>query len=175
MIVGQSNLKDCGLARPANLGRPKIAEAGRHLKGYDRNQKGCKHGEKVSMKRIWKTKGGKRYKIREMGTQHIKNCIALLERYDKHRIFQAESWGTCLKGEQAIYAHEAMMRGLYDYGFEDEVDDYIFSFQQELERRQPSKKWSNNAQPFSPEALLKAKKYWDRRASKKVPLKFRWL
>jgi len=87
------------------------------------------------MKRMWKTKGGKRYKIREMGDVHIRNCISMLERYNNHRLFQAESFGTYLRGEQAIFSHEAMMRRLYDYGFEDEIDDYIFSFQQELERR----------------------------------------
>jgi len=87
------------------------------------------------MKRIWKTKAGEKLRIREMTTQHINNCIAVLERYNNRRLLQAESFGMCLHGEQAIFSHEEMMWKLYDYGFEDDVDDYIFSFEQELERR----------------------------------------
>ena len=87
------------------------------------------------MKRIWKDKQGNKHKIKEMETQHIRNCIALLKRFNDHRLLQAESFGAFFHGEQAIFSHEEMMRGLYDHGFEDDVDDYIFSFEQELEKR----------------------------------------
>jgi hypothetical protein len=88
------------------------------------------------MRRTWTTKDGTKLKIRNMETSHIKNCIRMLERY--HENERALGWGAIggLSGEMAIEAAESAMLSLEENGFEDKADEFIFAFEQELERRE---------------------------------------
>ena len=87
------------------------------------------------MRRTWTTKDGTKIKIKDMESSHIKNCIAMLEKY--HRQEEELGWMAIggLHGDMAIEAAENAMLNLEENGFEDKAEEFIFSFEQELERR----------------------------------------
>ena len=87
------------------------------------------------MKRVWKTKDGKRLLIKDMKTSHIKNCIYLLERNHLAMLDQIISFSSGFMGEMAMALAENTMLDVMENGFEDELDDYIESFKMELEKR----------------------------------------
>jgi len=88
------------------------------------------------MRRTWKTKDGTKIKIKDMESSHIKNCIRMLERCHEHEKYLAWTATGGLTGEMAIEAAETAMLSLEENGFNDRADEFIFAFEQELERRQ---------------------------------------
>ncbi len=87
------------------------------------------------MKRIWKTKTGGKIRIKDMSTEHIKNCIKLLERYNTHRLHNLLSFQESLVGKQAIIHCENCIEEVLENGWEDKSEEYILSFEKELEKR----------------------------------------
>jgi hypothetical protein len=87
------------------------------------------------MKRVWTTKNGTKLKIKDMTTHHITNCIALLERYHSTQLHNAHSFLNTLHGEMAIETMENNIASLEEDGWQDKAEEYIDSFQKELERR----------------------------------------
>lgn len=87
------------------------------------------------MKRIWKTKSGQKLKIKDMSTEHIKNCIGLLNHYHSAKSNSLCAFGNMLTGEIAQAHFDGMLEDLYENGWEDKAEDYIYSFEKELERR----------------------------------------
>jgi hypothetical protein len=78
--------------------------------------------------RVWKTKSGKKMKIKDMESSHIRNCISLLDRakINQERNFQ-------------------MICDFFDLDLEPDdsppvvlgiLDEYILVFKDELKRRQ---------------------------------------
>jgi len=88
------------------------------------------------MRRTWKTKDGTKIKIKDMESSHIKNCIRMLERCHEHEKYLGWTAIGGLTGEMAIEAAETAMLSLEENGFNDRADEFIFAFEQELERRQ---------------------------------------
>jgi len=88
------------------------------------------------MKRIWKTKSGQKLKIKDMSTEHIKNCINLLNRYHSAKSNSLCAFGNMLTGEIAQAHFDDMLEDLYENGWKDKAEDYIHSFQNELNRRE---------------------------------------
>ena len=70
-----------------------------------------------------------------MEASHIQNCINLLERYHDALLAQGYSAIAGLRGEMAIEAAENAMAHIERSGFEDVAEEFIFAFNQELERR----------------------------------------
>ncbi len=89
------------------------------------------------MKRIWKTKGGQRLKIRDMETSHIINCVRILHRHNMARLAQMYSIADMLHGEEASLCLERDICSIEEDGFgeNDLAEQYLFAFQEELERR----------------------------------------
>jgi hypothetical protein len=90
----------------------------------------------TTMRRTWTTKNGTKIKIKNMETSHIKNCIRMLERYHGYEEYLGWTAIDGLRGEMAIEAAESAMLSLEENGFEDKADEFIFAFEQELERRE---------------------------------------
>jgi hypothetical protein len=90
------------------------------------------------MRRVWTGKNGTKYKIREMETSHIKNCIAMLERVNEKRLAQIYAFAGFFQGEQAEYAADDAIRDLEANGFgdDDPVEQYLDAFMVELRRRE---------------------------------------
>ena len=70
-----------------------------------------------------------------MSTEHITNCIALLNRYHSAKTKSLCQFGNMLTGEVAIATFDDMMEDLYENGWEDKAEEYIFAFEEELKRR----------------------------------------
>lgn len=70
-----------------------------------------------------------------MSTLHIRNCIRMIERYNAARIWNMHLLASMLQGEMAVDAAESDIAHVEAYGFEDWAEDYIYAFEQELERR----------------------------------------
>jgi len=87
------------------------------------------------MKRIWKTKSGQKLKIKDMSTEHIKNCIGLLNRYHSAKSNSLCAFGNLLTGKIATAHFDDMLEDIYENGWGDKAEDYIDSFERELERR----------------------------------------
>jgi len=87
------------------------------------------------MKRGWKTKSGQKLKIKDMSTEHIKNCISLLNRYHSAKLNSFYAFGNLLTGDEAQVTFDDVLEDLYENGWEDRAEDYICSFEKELERR----------------------------------------
>lgn len=87
------------------------------------------------MKRIWITKTGQQLKIKDMTTEHIKNCIKVLHRY--HSAVQSSmcDFGNLLQGEIAQETFDNQLADLYENGWEDKAEEFIYTFEQELEER----------------------------------------
>ena len=85
---------------------------------------------------MWKTKSGIKLKIKDMTTQHIKNCIALLNRYDAHCFHNAYSFLDILQGDMAIDTMENNIASAEEDGYmSEEAQEYIESFENELKKR----------------------------------------
>ena len=88
------------------------------------------------MKKTWKTKEGKKLKIKDMTTGHIQNCIKLLEKYDSHCFLNAYKFLDSLHGEIAIETMENNIASAEENGYiNEEAQEYIESFENELQRR----------------------------------------
>lgn len=91
------------------------------------------------MRRTWTTKDGTKLRIRSMETSHIRNCIRILERYHKNELMKGYAAIDGLRGEMAVESAETAIRDIEENGFNDEADEFIFAFEQELERRRENK------------------------------------
>lgn len=89
------------------------------------------------MKRVWRTKDGKRIRIRDMATSHIQNCIKVLQKYNKRKVSEILSLPTP-NGEEAAFALENAIDDFLETGCElaNLAEEYIDSFEAELHRRQ---------------------------------------
>ncbi len=89
------------------------------------------------MKRVWKTKGGKKLKIRDMATSHIQNCIKVLKKYNNRKVSEILSL-PIPNGEEAACALENAIDEFIETGCElaNLAEEYIESFEAELHRRQ---------------------------------------
>lgn len=85
------------------------------------------------MKRKWTTREGIKLKIRDMKTSHIKNCIKMLHRYHAKELFNLYSMPVF--GEMAELDLENGIQDIEENGWEDEAQEYIDSFEAELQRR----------------------------------------
>lgn len=83
----------------------------------------------------WTGKDGTNYKISEMATSHIKNCIAMLRRYHLKVEADLGDMLCSVNGEQATYALENALDELIEEGHNDIAQEYIGAFNDELERR----------------------------------------
>lgn len=88
------------------------------------------------MKRVWVTKDGQHLKIRDMETSHIKNCIRFLERYHDAKAYEVAALPCFFIGEQAQFHAEQAWDDYVENGFEDEAQEFIDSFKDELSRRE---------------------------------------
>lgn len=87
------------------------------------------------MKRIWVTRDGRRLKIKDMTTYHIKNCISLLDRYHLNKLYSICSLGNSFLGEVAEQVFDNAVEGILQDGWKDKAQEFIDSFNKELQRR----------------------------------------
>ena len=87
------------------------------------------------MKRIWITRDGRKLKIKEMETSHINNCISMLKRIQSNQLKSMYDYSMCLNGEMAILEMEQAIEQIEEEGMEGIEQDYIDSFENELEKR----------------------------------------
>jgi len=89
------------------------------------------------MKKVWKTKDGKKLKIREMATSHIQNCIKILNKYNKRKTSEILSLPEPF-GEEAARTLDSAIAEFIESGLElnNLAEEYIESFEAELRRRQ---------------------------------------
>ena len=87
------------------------------------------------MKRVWKAKNGIKFKIKEMTTSHIKNCIAILQRYHEAKRQEMYAIQSFVTAEQATIHIDNALLDIEENGFEDDADEYILSFENELSKR----------------------------------------
>jgi hypothetical protein len=98
--------------------------------GYNGNITG------LIMKKVWITKTGSRLKIRNMTTQHIKNCISFLYK-NREREFYSVVAASSMFSPDSMASYYAE-QGIDDYleGEPDlEFNEYIIAFRHELKRR----------------------------------------
>jgi len=81
----------------------------------------------------WKTKDGTVLLVRNMTKSHIKNCIAMLRRYETHLAFEAYRMAEFCNGEIAQDTLEWIGDRLLEEG-DDDVQEQISMFETELER-----------------------------------------
>ena len=79
------------------------------------------------MKQVWETKDGRKLKIKDMATSHIKHCINILERAHNY----ASSSPIC-------DIDDGMINGMVDSYFV--AEGYIEAFKTELEKRKDVEK-----------------------------------
>ena len=85
------------------------------------------------MKRVWTTKNGEKIKIRDMETSHIKNCLNILNKYHSRVIVKRDSMSRMFSKYQDEIDEET--DNMLLEGFDDDAQEYINSFEKELERR----------------------------------------
>lgn len=87
------------------------------------------------MKRVWVTKDGRHLRIREMSTEHIKNCIGMLRRYHAKRLHDMMTVSAMVTGDIARQSIDDGLADIAENGFEDAAEEYITAFEEELRRR----------------------------------------
>jgi hypothetical protein len=88
----------------------------------------------------WVMRNGEKIALRDMGTSHIKNCIAMLRRADARdirRLVTASAFVNTLNGEMATYFAEQEMDRLADALLGDSIarEWWVKRFETELKRR----------------------------------------
>jgi len=91
-------------------------------------------------KRYWIISSGERLLITKMTNVHIKNCITFLERYHDNITYAMWNMFSFFNGEQAIDQLESDITQIEDHGFNDEAQDYIDTFKNELRKRKKQRK-----------------------------------
>lgn len=66
--------------------------------------------------KMWKTKTGKKIKIRDMSDSHLKNTVLMLRRNHSRETSEAYIFAGCLQGEMAQLDADNMIQRMEDEG-----------------------------------------------------------
>jgi hypothetical protein len=98
--------------------------------GYNSNTTG------ITMKRKWVTKSGSKIRIRDMTTQHIKNCIRFLHKNREREFYSLLAASAMFSPDSmASYYAEQEIDNYLEGEPDLEFNEYIIAFKNELKRR----------------------------------------